>query len=295
VLRLFNRYFMWLFVLLFIGMIPRSAPMKEKEPEIIYYDVDARVFIDKKQINKNVVDGMEPLRGGLVPHHNVAYNMIGAFYERLEKDVDLVILIGPNHSGKGPRYQVVGSSYMTHYGQVMPSPLFGELMRYENVVRADEVMLRSEHSVGIHMNFIRTYYEDTPVLTLLVHETGGIHGVDGLVENINQLIRNINVIIIGSVDFSHDLSLEDANEKDKMTKEIFKNKSYNRLFTLNNDHMDSPTTAYLTVMLLKEMGYEHQVLLNEGNAAIILNRPSMKATTSYLVYGYNKSKQIQLD
>jgi hypothetical protein len=270
------------------GILTNSAPITYKEPDRIAYDIDARVFIDIKQINKSVTQYMEPIQGGLVPHHHVAHSMIGEFYETLEKEVDLIMLIGPNHSGKGSRYQAVGSSYMTHYGQVLPSSLFGQLLSDDDVVKADEVMLRGEHSVGIHMNFIKAYYENTPVLTLLVHETGGIHGVDRFVEKIKHLIGEKNVIIIGSVDFSHDLSLENANQKDQLTKEILRNKSYKRLFSLNNDYMDSPTTAYLTIMLLKEMGFEHQVLLKEGNSALILNRPSMKATTSYLVYGYGK-------
>ena len=292
-MKLFNRSIMWMLLLVIIGTLEKSAPITYKAPEVVAYDIDARVFIDKKQINIRDFDDEEPLKGGLVPHHNVAHQMISDFYEILEKEVDLVILIGPNHSGKGPRYQAVGSSYMTHYGRVIPSPLFGELLNDDDVMKADEVMLRGEHSIGIHMNFIKAFYEDTPVLTLLVHETGGIHGVDRLVKNIKNLIGDKNVVVIGSVDFSHDLSLENANQKDRITKEIIRNKSYKRLFTLNNDHIDSPTTAYLTIMLLKEMGYEQQDLLSESNAALILNRPSMKATTSYLVYGYKKSNDIQ--
>jgi AmmeMemoRadiSam system protein B len=281
-------FFMWMFMVVLTGTLTSSAPIIHKEPERAAYDIDARIFIDKKQINISVPQYMETIQGGIVPHHHIAYSMIGEFYETLEKEADLIMLIGPNHSGKGPRYQAVGSTYMTHYGQVTPSPLFGQLLNDDDVVIADDTMLRGEHSVGIHMNFISAYYENTPVLTLLVHETGGIHGVDLLAQKIKHLIGDKNVVIIGSVDFSHDLSLEHANMKDQLTKEILKNKSYKRLFSLNNDYLDSPTTAYLTIMLLKEMGYEHQVLLKEGNAALILNRPRMKATTSYLVYGYGK-------
>ncbi|MDF1618338.1 AmmeMemoRadiSam system protein B [Petrocella sp. FN5] len=278
-----------------IGLLASCTPDVNKEEEIVNYDIDARVFIDKKQIGKYDTEYLEPIYGGLVPHHNVAHSMISDFYKTLKKDVELIILIGPNHGGKGPRYQVVGSSYMTHYGLVIPSPLYGELLNHRDVMKADDVMLRGEHSVGIHMNYIRANYEDTPVLTLLVHETGGIHGVDSLGKHIRDFIGDRNVVVIGSVDFSHDLSLELAKQKDQITKEIIRNKSYKRLFTLNNDYIDSPTTAYLTIMLLKELGFDHQLLLNEGNAALILNRPNMEATTSYFVYGYGKSTSIQSD
>ena len=290
-----HRYFIWLIMFILIGTIDNSPPITDVEPEIISKAIDARIFINKNQMQISSDKNLEHIHGGLVPHHDVAHRMIGEFYEKLNKDIDLIILIGPNHSGKGPRYQAVGSSYITHYGQVLPSPIFGELLNHKDVMIADAVMLREEHSVGIHMNYIKAYYEDTPVLTLLVHETGGVHGVDQLVEKIKQLVDHKKVVVIGSVDFSHDLSLENANKKDQITKEILKNKSYKRLFNLNNDYLDSPTTAYMTIMLLRGMGFDHQVLLNEGNAALILNRPKMDATTSYLVYGYEKERPIQLD
>lgn len=250
--------------------------------------IDARSFIEVSQVGSRKDEhNSSDIEGGLVPHHDVAAKLIQDFYRALDQDdIDLILLIGPNHQGKGSRYQVVGSTYETYNGLVEPTNYVDQVLKLHGVDLADPEMLSVEHSVGLHMNYIKAYFPDIPALTLLVHEFGGSKGVMDQVENLYQLLKDKKVLVIGSVDFSHYLPVDKADVMDKQTLKIFKENRFELLWTLTNESMDSPTTAFMTTQLLNKMGANDFTVLGHDNSARILQQATMNQTTSYFLMGY---------
>jgi AmmeMemoRadiSam system protein B len=267
---------------------------RAKDIEVIYNDViDARQFIALEKLRAQPTEvGTGKFIGGLVPHHDVAYEMIHKFYAQQEtKAIDLIVLIGPNHQGRGPRYQVVGTTYKTYDGLIEPSDVSAALLKLKGFELADPKMLASEHSIGLHMNYIKAYFPHVPVVALLVHEFGGSKGVEEQVATIKSMIGNKKVIIMGSLDFSHYLTMEAANQKDELTRSLIKNGRYELLWTLRNESMDSPTTAFMTLQLLKGIGEGDLTEFGHSNSALILNQPTLSQTTSYFLYGYDPKNE----
>ncbi len=160
--------------------------------------------------------------------------MIDEFYGNLlNDDVERIILIGPNHSAIGPKIQVGIDHYGSHNGVVKTDMITRALLSFDDVYEADPEMVASEHSIGIHMNYIGHYYKDVPVCPIYVHESSSHDDVIGLVEIIYELLgeKNSNTIVIGSVDFfSHYLTLEEAKQKDLLSYDLMINGDYEAFF-----------------------------------------------------------------
>jgi len=101
-----------------------------------------------------------------------------------------------------------------------------------------------------------------------------------------SLVENIEVedtLFISSVDFSHYLSLEKANEMDKISIEAISNKDIKKIKTFTNDNLDSPNSITAMLKAMDLIGAKNMKILNNSNSQIILNK-KLDETTSYITF-----------
>jgi len=266
-------------------------------------EIDTRAFLSSKAYKlgisdkyKDIITGYEPLdekdfsfvRGGIIPHHNIANIFIADFYQmvaKISKDVnpyDLIIIISPNHYSIGPRFQIVGDDYYTYDGIVESDmDLVSRLLYYDDMNRASREMIDNEHGQLVHMPYIEHYFPDTKVLSIVIKELRDDEGITRAVEEIYSEVKDFNILFIASIDFSHYLSLESANEKDEFTRDYLTNNNTYTMMHLSNDYIDSPSTYKMFIEFLNRQNETKTLITNHSNSAIIMEDVRMTETTSY--------------
>lgn len=249
--------------------------------------IDARVFIDQSAIGQTKSVEDEALyHGGIVPHHDVAMTLIDEFYSKLSKDpIDGIILIGPDHKGIGSKCSLGTTAFMTYEGLVELDPI-GEMLLSEGSINSAPKQLQvEEHSIGLHMNYIAHYFPDVPVVPIYLQDRIGLEGARAVIELLETSIRDKHYLVIGSVDFSHNLSFDEAQKKDEEMQSLILDEKYQKIFTLKDAYIDSSATLFISLELMKHLGLDNKVFINHDNSAHILKLPAMKMTTSYYTIG----------
>ncbi len=230
---------------------------------------------------------------GILPHHDVACDYMTSFYQTVAKcnteEPELIILIGPNHPGEGPRFQVGAFDFITHSGVVnSDKDMIKVLVDHPLIHEGIESVFEKEHSIGIHMNYIHHYFEKAKVISCIIGETRNSEGIGQVAQKLVEGMQNKKVLIIASIDFSHYLTLEEANEKDAYTKELILASDTYTMSNLSNDYIDSPSTYVLLIELLQQLGVDYTSdIINHGNTATISGNLNMKETTSYFQVSYS--------
>lgn len=251
--------------------------------------LDATLFIPEIQFydsisNPKIYEIEGTVLGGIIPHHNVAYRILGDFYASLSviRQPEVIILIGPNHSSIGERFQTGLYSSKTYSGTMnMDNDLVTTLITNKYLAPANTSLFATEHSLNIHFNYINYYFKDARVLPILVNETRTDKGLDYLAEGLAELTKDLDVLILCSIDFSHYLTLEEANKNDELTQVLLVEKNGKNLISLGNDYVDCPSAIYLMYKLLDKIDKTNCIVLDHDNSANILKNNSPEGTTSY--------------
>lgn len=231
--------------------------------------------------------GLVSLVGGIVPHHGTAQVMMADFYKQAgkihkEKPYDLVVVIGPNHQSIGPAIQFASQPFMTYEGLVeVDDSLVTVLTHLTEGAVAERKMLEQEHSQLIQMPYIGHFLKGVPVLSITVTESGNTEALSALGVTLGQLLDTKQVLIVGSIDFSHYLSLEAANNKDLRTRQYLQRGDRLSMQSLRDDHLDAPSSYWLFIELMQGRKASNPVITNHSNSALILGHGGLDETTSY--------------
>lgn len=227
------------------------------------------------------------IHGGVVNHHLLADQLIAEFFATVAtSEPDLVILVGPNHTGEG--LETIHTSvwdYSTPFGEL---PINRDLISYlikEEQVGYNYHLAEIEHSINALIPYIKYYLPDVELVPLIMSSAVEISRVSGLAERLVEETKERNVLVLASIDFSHYLPLALADERDLVTKELMLNRDYNSLARLNDDYLDSPASGVFLLRMVDLLGSKDQLLINQSNSARI--HPSdFHNTTSYMTIIY---------
>lgn len=159
---------------------------------------------DKKEL-ENAVKSMlvskikiENAKGIIVPHAGYAYSgyVAGAAYASLNTDKRNFIMLGPNHTGRGPAAALSADSWKTPLGEVMTDASLAE--RLSKTIPVDESAHRHEHSLEVQLPFLqvmRSNFTITPVCLS--------HLSFAAIEKLAYALLDENSFYIASSDFIH--------------------------------------------------------------------------------------------
>lgn len=263
----------------------QEAPASHSHPVIFF---DEQTFFDGvRRTEKSRPVQIIPIRGGITPHHLFPGFILTDFYYRLsQQHPTTIILIGPNHYEKG-KYHILTSLYSweTPFGKVEPDTAIIKDLVDNNLVHVDEEVLPNDHAVAGSMPFIRYYIKGARVVPLLISGFTTVDEVRELAKAIGTYLTNTQTVFVAPVDFSHYLTSDEAEAKDKVTLTVLKNYDYNELFQLNNDYLDSPPSIATLLMAMQSIHATHTELLFHTNSGVLQHNPSI-STTSYFSIVY---------
>ena len=182
----------------------------------LFYDADPATL--KKRVNSYILKTETKYKamGVIVPHAGYVYSgeTAGAVFSSVEIP-SLIIILGPNHTGMGPRISVMNKGeWRTPLGDVVINePLAGQILRNCKKASKDSEAHEREHAIEVQLPFLQVLKKSFTFvpITLREHEADNLKA---LAEAIAESITGKDVLLVASTDMTHYESTEIAKEKD---------------------------------------------------------------------------------
>lgn len=247
------------------------------------------VFFEKDHFYEGVLYAKEHVRtnesrivGGIVPHHLLPSFIIADFFSRITiQKPSTIIVIGPNHYEAG-EHQVLSSDFdwQTPFGVVSPHYGIIEELKERKLLDIDNKVATNEHSVAGMMPYIKYYLPDAIVVPLMIKRSLSMEEINTLATELSKYSEK-GAVVVASVDFSHYLNANEAEQKDSVTLQAMRDFDYRRLLTLSNDYLDSPPSIAVLLSTMQKRGISTSELAHHTNSGILQHDP-FQETTSYI-------------
>lgn len=251
--------------------------------EMMTFDIPHPIYKESLiKINEEASDW----RGMIVPHHLLPFDKIKASYEKASsKKVKHVLLLSPDHFATSNR-QVLTSTYdwTGYFGWLQSNQ--GLTRRFEGLdfVFDDPKEIEMEHGLNSHMPLIKAYFPMADVTCLAVSNRVTKEQVLEMMALIPK-----DTFVIGSVDFSHDYPLLDANKFDETTENLLLSHKYDDFFGMSDAYFDSPGVLYLLTTWAKGHDYRLNIEFNCNSADYF--GYNLRETTSYFFISFREEKK----
>jgi hypothetical protein len=242
---------------------------------VLFYEAVSKFPIASQVENKNVV-------GLIAPHHDLAANYTAELFQKIGKrNIKTVIVAGPNHTNSGAGNIITGLvTYNCLNNQINPDTELVTKLIQDKIADSDISRLSTEHSIYNVMPYINYYFPEAKIVPIIlsgrVTETQAKQLGEYLANYLND-----GTIIIGSVDFSHYLTTEQANTNDIVSRAAVLNRDYTKLYSLNNDYLDSPATVVTVLTATEKVEANEVSIVRQANMADAIGSGSVPSSTSY--------------
>jgi hypothetical protein len=174
------------------------------------------------------------------------------YYLASEGKPDLVIIMGPNHTGLGAFASVWPEGYWeTPLGAVeVDAEIAKELVRESKVLDFDETAHMYEHSVEVQVPFLQYFFGNdfkiVPIV-ILMQEIEIMSRITNAIEKVMREHEGLDVVVIASSDLNHYEPYELNNEKDELAIREIEKLDYEGLYRVVND-MNVTACGYGPIM-----------------------------------------------
>lgn len=251
------------------------------------------IYFDQEEFTKGISKtdkSIEPkdyvIRGGVVPHHLLAGYIIADFFQKLAyQKPSTIILVGPNHLEAG-EYKVLSgtNSWNTQYGVIdTDRKIVGDLVE-KNLVQINDKVLEEDQSVSAPMSFIAFFMPYAKVVPLLLSSRMTNDDLISLSDSMGDLLKDENIVLVSSVDFSHYLSFDEAQARDLESITSIKKFGCQKLLTYDSQHMDSPASICTLLYSMLNIGATNIEVETHDNSANIQKSQKDNTTSYFSIY-----------
>lgn len=287
---------------IFAGMILFGCSQKDyNEKKVLSEikeqpDIEVPVLVNESlfygaldKVKKSDVDKNFNVYGGIVPHHDLASELIADFFQKLSQYAEpkTFIILGPNHSDVALAPAISGRvTWQTPFGSVSNNYEILEELKEEGAVTYDEENFSKEHSIAVLTPFIAYYFPESLIAPIIFTSKHDREQSLALAEELEKYL-NEDTILISSLDFSHYLPSDLTAEKDELTLELIKSKDYETIAKLNSDYIDSPACLIVLLRAMELMQVPGLEILQHSEAGQLINQ-ELESSTSYFTLFFTK-------
>jgi hypothetical protein len=166
------------------------------------------------------VNGPRKVLGLVCPHAGYVYSgpvAANAFFSlALDGKPDVVVVLGPNHTGEGSALAVMNEgAWRTPLGDVeVDGEVANDIVKETGIVDVDEVAHRHEHSIEVQLPFLQYLYggkfKFVPICFLMQDLESAVEVGRALTE----ALVDRNAVVVASSDFTHYEPQASVNRKD---------------------------------------------------------------------------------
>ncbi len=191
-----------------------------------------------------------------------------------------VILIGPNHTGYGPRLSVYPSgSWITPLGEVqIDEDAVRVLLEHSELLSSDTSAHSMEHSLEVQIPFLQFLYDDFKIVPITMKDQSPQAAKDLSFAISKYLSLNHSTLVIASTDLNHYEDQETTLKKDAAIIEAIESMDVMKLYRAVYE-LDITMCGFGAVATL--------MMLNLGRPRILKHATSGDVSGDYLeVVGY---------
>ena len=219
------------------------------------------------------------VRGIILPHHNLAENLILESFEKLKSEnYSYVVILGPNHFAPNVNSLITAKEIpgYSFENEIMNSVL----QKYPDISQSPD-LVEKEHSLTIHLPFIKNYFPEAKILPLMISP---FSGNEDLSDKISYLASTVpsDTLFIASVDFAHDVLPELGFKNNQESISAISEFNYQTLTSFDDTHMDSPLSILALLYSMQKFGSTGWETWYSSHASLIENDPGVQGT-SYVI------------
>jgi len=199
--------------------------------------------------SRRTKDGAAVLFGAVVPHHAPFMQMVADTLSSVERDIDTVVVIAPNHDEIDEEVQVSGEGYYWPHGSICGAAALARTLLDDTAlgaVQAGDVLI-TDHAASLQMPYIREAFPQAQVVTVFLKRTVTDAQLDTLAKLLLKEAENTELFVLASIDFSHGQNPEQTKVCDEEVREAVLRQDHQLLRSWDGAHLDAPHV--LSVML----------------------------------------------
>lgn len=192
------------------------------------------------QVSGNNIEGVV---GGNAPHHLLAAAHMAEFYLTIAgKNTPVVVLVGPDHFNAAKNAVVTSKrSWLTPYGVLNTEADVIEALLSAGLAAEDERVFDKEHSMIVQMPFIKRVFPEAFIVPLVLQPGLTTAEMAVIALRLHQVLP-AESLVVSSVDFSHETTVEEAVVQDRETVSHLNAFSYEGI---ERGKVDSPESLWL--------------------------------------------------
>ncbi len=230
----------------------------------------------------------ERIRAGIVTHHFLASGLMVRFFEtlRAESSPETIILIGPNHFHHGSANISLSSLlWKTPFGVVETNRGMVQQLKAATGQPEDPEAFTGEHSVGVLVPFLKYYFPHSRVVPILVDINAQEKPLKQLRALLAGYLANPNVLVLLSMDFSHDSTAAIADSRDERSQQAISALDANKVGELQ---VDCRKGLWLLLAALGDQGHVRVQISEHTNSARLTGNLHQPNVTSYFTMYFIK-------
>lgn len=247
---------------------------------------------ERSPVRKGTIAGSNArVLGGIVPHHDIALDMVLRFYETLAAadggdSVRRVFLFAPDHFRQAKRWVAVCPADWTFsaveaFGTLSADrEIVGALSDARVVEMRPEIFAR-EHGITLHIPLVARFFPDATVVPILLRPDIPDLVLLSFRERLQALMREGDLVIL-SMDLSHYKPPEEMADEDRKTLRVL---TEMRSAETGRIDVDARRAAALATALFRNAGAGAGEVLERTDSSAILGRRE-EAGTSYATIVY---------
>ncbi len=240
-----------------------------------------RVIQKSSQAAHPSLSAGQSIRAGIVTHHFLASGLMVRFFETLrsQSSPETIVLIGPNHFHHGlANISLSSLPWKTPFGFLETDRQVIQRLRTAIDLPEDPEAFTGEHSIGVLAPFLRYYFPHSRVVPILVDINAQQTRLKKLRIALANLLRNPKVLVLLSMDFSHNSVASIADSRDEEARRTI---SAMDLRGVHDLHVDCRRGLWVLLASLNDLGPVRVQINEHTNSAQLTGNLSQADVTSY--------------
>jgi MEMO1 family protein len=236
-------------------IFPRNTETRQPAVAGRFYPAQREALIQEVETHIERDASKGQVIGIVAPHAGFKYSgdVAGAVYSRI-KIPDTVILLGPNHTGRGEAVAVMTQgTWSTPMGDIAIDRNMAEAICEEtDLAKPDSIAHQFEHSLETQLPFLQYFKKEFQIVPICLKSLK-ISTCKLLAEGITNAINRVGrpVLLVASSDMTHFESHSAAKNKDSKAIACIKNRAPDDLYkTVRSENISMCGVNPVTVMLL---------------------------------------------
>jgi AmmeMemoRadiSam system protein B len=223
----------------------------------------------------------ENIRAGIVTHHFLASGLMVRFFAELraQSSPETIVLIGPNHFHHGlANISLSSLPWKTPFGLLQTDTAVERRLRQAINLPEDPEAFTGEHSVGVLVPFLKYYFPKSRVVPVLIDVNAQSFRLEKLRKALADFLSNPKVLVLLSMDFSHDSTAVIADSRDEQARRTI---TAMNVRGVNNLHVDCRRGLWVLLASLGDAGPVNVEIKEHTNSAQLIGNPAQPDVTSY--------------